>query len=178
MDFAEYPLLHEAELMLTLLRVAEDREGRVEDALARLGRGLDRAGEPATLSAAEITARLEAARLRLCVAGLLCEGGGGGFRISTRGRKVLAEHPDGVDDTVLMQFREFRLWLRQTAEHPPPEDNAGRAYQEGWMAQLAGRPHSDNPYLGDTVRHQAWENGWFEARDEEVDHQPSAREGW
>lgn len=172
MDFADYPMLHEAELMLALLRVAEQRTGATAEALARLGRDADRAGEPAAESVAVTLARLESARDRLCVAGLLCDGGGGTARITTRGRKVLEEHPDGVDDTVLMRFREFRLWLRQTAEHAPPQDTAGRAYQEGWVAQLAGRSHSDNPYMADTVRHQAWENGWFEARDEEVDHQP------
>jgi ribosome modulation factor len=101
-----------------------------------------------------------------------------GLRISTRGRKVLEQYPDGIDDTVLMGFREFRLWLQQTARHTPPEDTAARAYQEGWTAQLCGRPHSDNPYLPDTVRHQTWENGWFEARDEEVEHQPTVRSTW
>ncbi len=178
MDFADYPMLHEAELMLALLRVAESQAGGAVDALARLGRDVERAGGPVSESAAATLARLESAQVRLCVAGLLCKNAEGGLYISTRGRKMLEEHPDGIDDTVLMRFREFRQWLRQTAAHAPPHDTAGRAYQEGWIAQLAGRPHSDNPYTADTVRHQAWENGWFEARDEEVDHQPSLRVNW
>lgn len=168
MDFDDYPMRHEADLMLALLRVAEHRAGDCQAALQWLGRDGD----------AETLERLEAARRRLCVAGLLCEEAGGHLRISTRGRKVLEQFPDGVDDTVLMGFREFRLWLRQTNDNVTPEDTAGRAYQEGWCAQLGGRPHSDNPYLPDTVRHQAWENGWFEARDEDMEHQPIARPAW
>ncbi len=37
------------------------------------------------------------------------------FKITDRGRKVIASHPERVDNTVLMQFAEFREWREKSA---------------------------------------------------------------
>ncbi len=42
--------------------------------------------------------------------------------------------------------------------------------EEGYQAYLDGQSSVDNPYEFDTSKHLAWENGWFEARDEQIDH--------
>src|SRR5919106_1627646 len=68
----------------------------------------------------------------------------GRFRITARGRRVLADNPDGVDDTVLMQLPEFR----SANGHAPPEASSRTAptteraptvdYHSGYEACLAG----------------------------------------
>ena len=44
-EFTEYPLLHEADLMLTMLKVATERPASLEDGVARLKRNLQSVGE-------------------------------------------------------------------------------------------------------------------------------------
>lgn len=174
MDFLEHPLLHMADLMLTLLKVGEKREADLNTALARLRSDLERAKENPPVSRDEMAARLAAARLHLAKAGLLEELGEGLFRATESGRRALAAHPHGIDDTVLMQYPGFRKYLRARVQHAEPEDAAIGAFTEGHAAQLEDRPHFANPYRQDTAAHLAWECGWFTARDELRPHQPGS----
>lgn len=166
MEFLEYPLLHAADLMLTLLKVGEAGDADMNTALARLRADLDRAKEDPPVGRDEMAARLSTARLHLTKAGLIEERPEGRFRTTERGRRALAEHADGIDDTVLMTYPEFRKYLRARVEHAEPEDAAVGAFTEGHAAQLDGRPHFANPYRQDTAAHLSWESGWFTARDE------------
>lgn len=171
MDPREYPLLHYADLMVALLRVAEERgEAAVGDAAVRLREDLARAGERPPVDEGELLARLGRARHNLFKAGALLPTHDQRFRITVRGRRVLAEHPEGIDDTVLMQFPEFRQYIRRLVGRPAADKPLSLAYDQGWAAYHGGVSHSDNPYRFDTGQHLAWENGWFEARDEEREH--------
>jgi ribosome modulation factor len=76
----------------------------------------------------------------------------------------------GVDDSVLTQFPEFREFIRRSSPHRVPENPELGAQEEGYWAYLDGQSAVDNPYEFDTGKHLAWENGWFEARDEQIDH--------
>lgn len=170
MEFLEYPLLHYADLMLALLHAGDGKEATLDDAATMLAQELDRAHEHPPIGRDEMMARLAAARRHLVEARLLQNVGGGRFSTTARGRHALTEHPDGVDDTVLMEYREFRDYLHRRATHPAPEDCCGDFFREGYAKQQAGMPHSANPYRQDTAAHLAWENGWFAARDEANAH--------
>ncbi len=91
------------------------------------------------------------------------------FTITERGRQVLAEHPMGVDDSVLTQFGEFREFLRRSSPHRVPENPELVTQEEGYYAFLDDQSIVDNPYGFDTSKHLAWENGWFEAHDRQLD---------
>ena len=103
-------------------------------------------------------------------AGLLHQVENDCFEITERGRRVLAEHPQGIDDTVLAEFPEFRAFMHRV--HPPhvPEDAQGDTHEEGHRAFQEGEDTADNPYAFDTSKHLAWENGWSEARDDALEH--------
>jgi restriction system protein len=175
MDFLEYPLLHAADLMLTVLKVGEAGDADLNAALARLQADLEKAKENPPVGRDEMAARLATARLHLGKAGLIEERPESRFRITERGRRALAQHPDGIDETVLMLYPEFRKYLRARVEHAEPEDAAIGAFTEGHAAQLEGRPHFANPYRQDTAAHLSWETGWFTARDEMREHRRSGR---
>ena len=170
MEFLEYPLLHYADLMLTLLRVGEAADASLSKAAARLAAELDQAHERPPVSGEEMMERLATARLHLVNAGLLEERADGRFNITERGRRALAQHPGGIDDTVLMQFEEFRQWLHRRTAHADPEDCCGDSFRDGYASQQAGRSHLANPHRQDTAAHLAWESGWFAARDEASCH--------
>ncbi len=170
MEFFEYPLLHYPDLMLALLREGERGEAGLNDALGRLEAELSRADEKPPVSREEALARLGVARQRLVEAGLLDDRGEGRYAITERGRKALAEHPDGIDDTVLMGYEEFRAAVSRRAAHDEPEDAAGTAFRQGYSAFLAAQPHAANPHREDTAAHNGWENGWFAGRDEARAH--------
>ncbi|MBY0430704.1 MAG: hypothetical protein K2Q10_05870 [Rhodospirillales bacterium] len=166
MEFEEYPLLNTPELMLTLLRKAAAGDASLPDCLKRLRHDLARAHEHPPVSRSEILSHLEQAMHRLVVAGLLEPAPNGIFGITRRGRRVLDAHPDGIDDTVLVRFPEYRRYLRQWGNHVP-EDSGEQAYDEGWAAFRDGKALTDNPHRPDTAPHQAWQNGWSEAGDQE-----------
>ena len=65
-----------------------------------------------------------------------------------------------------MQFPEFREFVR-AAGHPGSIHGAS-AYERGIRAYWDGHPHGDNPFPFDTLQHLAWDEGWFDARDEEL----------
>jgi len=169
MDEEELPLLHYADLMHALLKVAAEGEATLDAAIARLRADLALAGEEAAIPEDEMRRRLAHARRYLAAARLIEPEDGEPFRATGRGHKVLAEHPDGIDDSVLAHFPEFRDFIRQESG-PPPRAAETTVYDEGHAAYQAGKSPADNPYPFDTTAHLNWENGWFEARDEAADH--------
>ena len=87
------------------------------------------------------------------------------FRLTARGARLLAEHPDGVDELVLLAFPEFRAFLTALNPHRSEDDPRLPAFQAGMQAFAEGRSIADNPHAFDSVDHLAWECGWSEARE-------------
>lgn len=166
-EFLEHPLLHMADLMQTLLRVASEGDATLADCLDELKATLERAHEKPPVTDREIVEHLQDARRHLVKAKLLELVGSGRCRITERGRQVLADYPLGVDDSVLVQFPEFRRYIRKPREKSDTEVPRPREYNLGYESYRAGRGLDDNPYRFDNVDHLAWENGWFEARDDD-----------
>ncbi len=164
-DFYDYPLLNYPSLMLTVLRRAAKEEASLCDCFEALRGSLRRAREPMAASPAEVKERVARARTYLVRAGLLACTGAGRFRATARGRNVLLEHPRGVDDSVLMQFAEFRDFVhsRGAVPHGAPCE---LVQDQGHQAFGRGKLLSDNPFDFDTAAHLAWEQGWFDALDE------------
>ena len=95
--------------------------------------------------------------------------------LPARGREVLHDNPDGVDDTVLMQLPEFRpinghsAIAPAVARAPAASQRApDTGYQSGFEAFLAGISLADNPHPPDVRAYLDWENGWSQARDERL----------
>ncbi|UEM22180.1 hypothetical protein JL100_005365 [Skermanella mucosa] len=175
MELKEYPLLHQVDLMLALLKVAATGRATLDDALARLKGNLRSVGEALPVPDSEIREELARALDRLVQALLLEPVEADHFVITPRGMKTLAEHPGGVDDSVLMRFPEFRAFIDQESARPAGRKAifAGRTddpriieYDEGYVAFHDGQPLQANPYEADRVMHLAWENGWSQARDD------------
>jgi ribosome modulation factor len=165
MDFDEAPLLHEPDLMLAVLRVAAAQAGTLDDCVEHL-RVLRRTAQVDELvPEAEVRARLERAEAALRGAGLIELGAGGRLRITVRGRRVLAENPDGVDATVLMRLHEPGPVNGHRAAASPQRPSTD--YQRGYGAYLAGAGLAENPYPRDVRAYLDWENGWSQARDDE-----------
>lgn len=169
MDLYEYPLLHEADLMLAILRVGAQGGGTLDDCRAQLQTLLEHAQEDPPIDPGELRERLEVCRLKLGQARLI-ESQGERFEITPRGRDVLAANPGGVDETVLMQFEEFRAAV-DVGEAPPPGRPVPPEYDAGYTAFAAGRPFTDNPHPFDSRQHQEWQNGWSQARDRRAETQ-------
>ena len=170
MDFLDQPLLNTPSLTLSLLKVAAEREwATLEDGVAHLKDVFIQAHEPPSVAVTEIVSHLQEVRRHLVAASLLTMADDGRFSITERGRQVLAEHPMGVDDSVLTQFEEFREFIRRSSPRRVPENPELVTQEEGHGAYLDGQSAVDNPYEFDTSKHLAWENGWFEARDEQFD---------
>jgi restriction system protein len=169
------PLLHEPDLMLAVLRVAAVKAGTLDDCIAYLRtlRRCARIAEP--MPEAEVRVMLEAAAAKLRRAALIEAPAPGRFRITARGRQVLEDNPDGVDDSVLMQLPEVRP-VNGHAVTPPgtraaeaPAPRASTAdYRSGFEAFLAGASLADNPHPPDVRAYLDWENGWSQARDDQV----------
>lgn len=164
MDFDDRPLLHFPDLVLALLRAGHDQPATIADAGGLLARDMARAREDRPVDGAELEGRLDEARRHILAARLVEMLDEHRFLITPRGRAVLREHPDGIDDTVLMEFPEFRAWVQRLSAHAPPEDARGREFQRGWAAGRDGIDLTDNPYASDTAQHAAWEDGWLEAQ--------------
>ena len=170
MEFLEHPLLNTPSLTLSLLKVAAERDwATLEDGLAHLKGVFVQAHETPAAAVTEIVSHLQEVRRHLVAAGLLSMADDSRFTITERGRQVLAEHPMGVDDSVLTQFGEFREFLRRSGPRRTPENPELVIQEDGYYAYLDGESAVDNPYEFDTSKHLAWENGWFEARDEHLD---------
>jgi hypothetical protein len=179
MERDDFALLHEPDLMLAVLRVGESGSGTLENCLAhlRLLRRLAQIDDP--LPEPEVRAGLRTALAKLQRARLVEPVAPGRFRITARGRQVLAENPDGVDDTVLMQLPEFRpanSHVSPQAPHWSAPSPTGRGpaadYHSGYEAHVAGANLADNPHPPDVRAYLDWENGWSQARDERLGQGP------
>ncbi|MGH6914158.1 MAG: hypothetical protein ACREH3_10680 [Geminicoccales bacterium] len=166
MELQEYPLLHEPDLMLTVLRVGLHEAGSLDDCVQHLCALLELAKERPPAALVELRERLVAARAKLARAGLVEEEDEGRFRTTPRGRKVLAEHPDGVDETLLMQFEAFRTTLGRPSRADQAPERFSPEYESGYAAFLAGRQLADNPHPADSCTFLKWANGWSQARDD------------
>jgi hypothetical protein len=182
MELTEYPLLHEVDLMLTLLKVATEGPASLDDAVERLKHNLQSVGESPPVSDGEVRAHLSRTRDRLLQAVLLAPVDEGRFTITPRGMQALSDHPGGIDDSVLMNFPEFRAFIEAEAgramKRIESRDNAGDdpriiEFDQGYAAFHEGVGLQSNPYERDRVMHLAWENGWCEARDDAL-----RAEGW
>ena len=172
MHFREYPLLNTPNLMLVILREAEAGATSVEACARRLHRLLALTREEPPFAEDEILARLDALRRHLEAARMVApadgDADGDGFTITPRGREALAEHPAGFDLADLMVYPEFADFIRRLARAREQMDPRTPAYDEGYSAYRSGARLAENPYNSDTVDHLAWENGWFEALDEDI----------
>lgn len=174
MDFEEFPLLNMPTLMLTVLRGATAGPATLEACRADLEKLLARANEHPEVTDAEITAHLAKARDHLIAARLLTHVAPDRFAITDRGRRALAEHPGGIDDSVLAQFAEFRAYLEAGAKRRHGGDNevlAANEYDMGYAAYFAGKTQRENPYDFDAAEHLIWDCGWFAALDDDIAHQ-------
>jgi hypothetical protein len=169
MEFNEHTLLNDPDLTLILLKTAARGETGIEDCVEVLRSTLERAGERPPVARTELVLHLDRVRRSLMRAHLLAPTEGGRFRITERGRNALKDHPMGLDDTVLMEFPEFREFVQETPTQPSAAGPHSRDYAEGYLAFRAGKGLADNPHAFETAEHLAWENGWFQARDEEAD---------
>ena len=67
-------------------------------------------------------------------------------------------------------FPEFRAFIKRPRHdgNPVHIPEPKKEYEEGYIAGLAGRLITCNPYNSDRIAHLEWENGWCEALDEIV----------
>lgn len=168
MDDFEPILQHEPDFMLAILRAAQAAPARLDDAAARLHRHLAAAGEPLLLGPEELRHRFEEAARLLEGAGAIAPAGQGLYRLTERGARLLAEHPGGVDQSVLHAIPEFRAFVAALSRRGPEGDPRLPAFHAGMQAFGDRRALSDNPFASDTPDHLAWECGWSEARDTEL----------
>lgn len=164
-DEDEPILLHEPDLMLAILRAAHGGPATLEAARRRLEANRALAHEPAPDDPAGLDQRLQDAAAMLAAAGALTRAGDGHLHLTERGRQLLRDHPDGIDQTVLRVFPEFRAALAKVRRRVPADDPRLPAFDTGLRAFGQGRALTDNPYPSDTNDHLAWECGWCEARD-------------
>jgi restriction system protein len=175
MERDDSPLLHEPDLMLAVLRVAATGQGTVDAcieqlrALRRCARVRDKVPE------AEVRARLGDVGAKLERARLIERAGGDQWHLTARGRQVLSEHPDGVDDSVLIQFHEYRRAGEPGSEPYQPPIPPRSPYDLGYEAYGAGRGLADNPHASDVRGSLDWENGWSQARDDDRRRRERAR---
>jgi restriction system protein len=175
MDLDEAPLLHEPDLMLAVLRVGAAKSGTLDDCIDHL-RLLRRCAQIDELvPEVVVRSRLETALAKLHRARLIEAKEPGRFRITARGRRILADNPDGVDDTVLMQLPEFRSTNGRAGRGASPRSAPVRAeraptidYHRGYEACLAGANLADNPHPRDVRAYLDWANGWSQARDDHL----------
>ncbi len=165
MTSEEQTLLHDPDLMLALLRSAGPERDAVETALARLRRLRQESGETGEVDWEEVALRLRRCARQLVAAGALEPVTGSRFRLTARGRALLAEAEGGIDETVLMRFPEYRAYVARPAGSVAA-DPRHEAFVAGLEAFRAGLPPTANPHPFDSIDHLAWENGWFTARDE------------
>ncbi len=160
--------------MLLVLKAAAEAPTTLAACCARLDGELARVHERPDVPASIIAAELREVVEHLAVAGLLATSADARLTLTPRGQQVLQAHPMGIDETVLMQFAEYRAYVWGFARRKTIDDPREKRYDEGHAAWQAGQTLTENPYPPDTADHLAWENGWSEARDEGLErrHQP------
>lgn len=175
-DFGEVPLINMANVMLAALKLAAARPAVPGDCVEQIARNLAKVHENPEAQRAELEARVELAFVELLAAGLIEEVKGGGFQLTARGRTVLENHPMGVDESVLAEFREFRDFVKKHdapvagGDAAPLDATSSRAYLDGYGAFGGGKRATENPHPPDMAEHMAWDAGWFEAFDESVEN--------
>jgi hypothetical protein len=165
MDDDEPILLHEPDLMLAILKVARRRAARLDDALGELESNLKAAGEPDPADPEDLRRRLREAARFLQAAAAIAPEGTECYRLTERGLRLITEHPEGVDASVLRDYPEFRAFIRARSRGQPDDDPHLPAYVAGMDAFRTGQPSDANPFADDSSDHLAWENGWTEGRD-------------
>ena len=158
------PLLHEPDLMLALMRAARERPAGLDAAAERLAANLAAAHAPAA-DPAELRRRLARAAALLQGAGVLSPADRGTFGLTESGARLLAQHPDGIDQSVLERLPEFRAYLVARDRRHAAADRRESTFDCGFRAFRDGRPMDANPFDPDTPDHQVWENGWCDGRD-------------
>src|SRR5260370_42693802 len=119
-EFRESPLFNRPVLMLPVLNSASPGRTPLEDCLRRLRADLARANEPMPpVDPKDLLAHLGDLNCCLMEAALLTSTEGDRFIVTRRGRELLAEHPAGIDESVLVQFPEFRSFIQRSARRPP-----------------------------------------------------------
>jgi hypothetical protein len=146
MEDDEPALLHEPDLMLAILRAARQGPAGLDDAMARLHGNLAAAHEPLPEPESDLRHRLERAALLLRGAEAIVPAGEDRFRLTARGARLLAEHPDGVDETVLCAFPEFRAFLSALSPKRFEDDPRLPAFRAGMQAFAERRSIAENPH--------------------------------
>jgi restriction system protein len=175
MDRDDAVLLHEPDLMLAVLRVAAARAGTLDACIDHLRELRDCAEVEHRVPEAEVRAELEAITAKLGRANLIEWPVASRFRITARGRQVLAEHPSGIDDSVLMRLEMPAAAIQDEApsfEMPPSAASKESAYDAGYEAYGEGLSLADNPHPPDARAHLDWQNGWSEACDQAQRRRP------
>jgi hypothetical protein len=167
MRFREYPLLNSPNMVVTILREAQEGPATLKNVAARLQALLDQADEHPPFGPGDVASRLELLIRYLSEATLLAPGPDGAFTLTERGRAALAEHPEGFDTPDLMVYPEFARYIRSLELRRGPLDPRAGGYDQGFYASWTGDAPADNPYSPDSADHLAWENGWSEALDED-----------
>ncbi len=167
MDDDERPLLHEPDLMLAILRLAERGEATPDACVGHLLALLEQARETAPVDRDELRERISEAAGKLARAHLIEAISDGRFQITARGSEMLAQHPEGIDESLLAQFAEYWSAAGPEAEPAPP---LPPEYEAGYAACRAGQSLADNPHPADSQAHLDWENGWCQARDDALEH--------
>ncbi len=160
------PLLHDADLMLALLKTGYAAPASLDDCIAHIRGNLRAADVQTEVSDAELRERLQEALDHLEKAKLVEPRAAGVYQTTARGHQALRQHPMGIDDSVLMEYPEFADFIHKLKDRPPPADTNAGEYEQGYEAFGEGRDYTDNPFNGDSARHLAWENGWFQAFDD------------
>jgi hypothetical protein len=120
--------------------------------------------EPGPTQENDLQRRLEEAVLMLKAAGAVEPDGEDRFHLTTRGVQLLAEHPDGVDQSVLRAFPAFRAAV--AGPGGGTRDGPRLARVQPWPGDLwAGAADQRQSIRCRTSDHLAWERGWSEARD-------------
>ena len=158
-------LLHEPDLMLAVLRVAAARAGTLDACIDQLRELRACAEVEHRVPEADVRARLQAITAKLNRASLIEWRRPSRFRITARGRQVLADHPSGVDDSVLMRLEEPSAALG-TPDDAPAAPVAASAYDAGYEAYGDRLSFADNPHPPDARAHLDWQNGWSQAHDD------------
>jgi restriction system protein len=137
----------------------------MEDAIARLLANLAAAHETPPDHFDELRQRLKRAAVLLQAAGAISDAPARRIRLTDLGSRLLASHPDGVDQSVLSELPEFRAWITAESATEPIADPRLSAFTAGMRGFAEGLKISDNPHPFDHPDHLAWECGWSEARD-------------
>lgn len=159
----DHPLLSTASLTALILHSAGDGPVTLDSCSAKLDALFVRADREPGLPEDQRRVRLARQLNHLKIAEILRPDGDGRLHLTARGEKVLQEHPDGVDQTILVAFPEFAAYLQTTAHRSAGMDPRTASYDEGYAAFQDGQSFAANPYSENCVDHQSWENGWMQA---------------